>query len=234
MQTENRNPSKTLKLTILLLTVAVLAAACQGTDPADHRYTDPSEYYLYVPEAYSPDVYWPLFIGIHGQGGSGLHCWNDWQEYADSHGFILLCPSLADSQGGWTISDGENKLNKILNQIWPQYSIQSRYYLAGISAGAFFIQGYAYDYPGVVSGLSIISSANYYPHLNSTLRSIPMLITIGSNDSALVPLAQGYAATLNSNGFWYSYHMIEGVGHSMSQEAIDLTLDQFMMVHYGR
>lgn len=224
-------PSKNLTLSILLLIVAVLAAGCQGTDPADHRYTTPSEYYLYVPEAYSPDVNWPLFIGIHGAGGSGLDCWNTWQEYADSHRFILLCPSLAGERAAWLMDVGEDKVNRILNQVWTEYSIQGKYYLAGISAGAFFIQGYAYDFPNSVAGLSIISSGNYYPYLNSSLRTVPMLITIGSEDIG-VSLAQGYAATLSSNGFWYSYHVIEGLGHAMSQEAIDLTLEQFLMVFY--
>lgn len=232
------NTSKNLTLSILLLIVALLAAGCGGAASAEHRYTDPSEYYLYVPEAYSPDVNWPLFIGIHGAGGSGRDCWNTWQKYADSHGFILLCPSLAEERAAWSMSVGEAKVNKILNIIWPQYSIQRKYYMAGISAGAFFIQGYANDYPGVVSGLSIISSGNYfsvgsYPQLNESLRSIPILITIGSNDTTRLPLAQQFAAAMSKERFWYSYHVIEGVGHSMSQEAIDLTLAWFMKVHYG-
>ena len=70
-------------------------------DPTSHRFTQPIEYYLYVPKAYEPSRPWPLFIGIHGSGGTGLDCWNLWQPYAEREGFILLCPTMPDEGGGW-------------------------------------------------------------------------------------------------------------------------------------
>ncbi|HEX5809145.1 MAG TPA: hypothetical protein VFY25_10805, partial [Anaerolineales bacterium] len=82
-----------------LLAVAAIfawAAVRQSTpkDPEQYKHVQPVEYYLYVPENYSADREWPLFVGIHGAGGNGLQCWQLWQAYADREGFILLCPSI--------------------------------------------------------------------------------------------------------------------------------------------
>src|SRR5512135_103240 len=112
----------------------------QPLDPAQYRHSGVVEYYLYIPQNYTPDRSWPLFVGIHGFGGSGLDCWNWWQSYADREGFILLCPSLGDMDGGWYQDAGEAKLFSALNEVRADYRIGPREFLAGFSAGAEFAQ----------------------------------------------------------------------------------------------
>jgi predicted esterase len=150
-----------------------------------------------------------------------------WQQYADQEGFILICPSLSDEQGGWYQDDGEAKVAAILNQIYQEYSIENRVFMAGFSAGAQFVHGFAFNIPSYVYGVSVLSSRIYYPpHPGAS--HIPFLITIGDHESPeTIEGARNLARNLNRNGNQVEYYELEGVGHVASQEAIDLTIDFF-------
>jgi len=195
-------------------------------DPAKYRHTGPVEYYLYVPKAYSADREWPLFVGIHGSGGSGLDCWNWWQSYADREGFILLCPSIADANGGWYQDDGETKVFSVINQVRTEYRIASREFLAGFSAGAQFVQGVAFRYPQYVSGVAVLSAGNYYPP--SYAANVPMLVVIGDRDDpGAVSTSADFASTLEQSGFDVQYVVLPGVGHTLTNQARQLTIELF-------
>ena len=226
--------SKANEILISILMISgFLLSGCSSTN--DHRFTTPYEYYLYVPKNYTSARSWPLFIGIHGSGQSGKDCWNTWQSFADENGFVLLCPSLSDPAlgGGWMLDDGERKLNAILTEIWPNYSLKSKYFLAGFSAGAFFVQGYAYHYPTHVAGLSIISAGNFYSEIRTGLKSTPIMITVGEQDTQGVKHARVYFNSISANGFNASFYIIEGVGHSISKEAKEMTIKQYVSI-FGR
>jgi len=52
---------------------------------------DPRDGFMYVPSGYSPDNPAPLFVALHGAGGSS----DDWSGYitaAEARGFVLLAP----------------------------------------------------------------------------------------------------------------------------------------------
>jgi predicted esterase len=153
-----------------------------------------------------------------------------WQAYADEEGFVLVCPTLSDEQGGWFQNQGENALVHILNGIYSEYSIENKIFLAGFSAGAQFVQGFAFDIPSYVSGVSSISSGNYYPPTRQS-RNIPFLVIIGDRDDTVrIEGAEAFASALESNGYSVEYHLLPGVGHGVSQEAKDLTIDFFRRV----
>lgn len=196
-------------------------------DPSQYRHDQPNEYYLYAPKDYSPDRSWPLFIGIHGSGGTGLDCWNWWQAYADQEGFILLCPSIADSSGGWYQTDGETKVFNDINQLQGAYRLKPREFLVGFSAGAQFVQGFAFRYPQYVSGVAILSAGNYYtPPLGA--RSIPFLVVIGDQDDPVSILGSAaFSATLGQNGFDVQYQVLPGVGHTVTDQGKQLTIALF-------
>jgi phospholipase/carboxylesterase len=46
---------------------------------------------LYVPQSYSPDALMPLFVALHGAGGSASF-WNTYQARAEARGMVLLVP----------------------------------------------------------------------------------------------------------------------------------------------
>ncbi len=202
-------------------------------DPSAYRHTQPIEYYLYVPSAYKPDGTWPLFIGIHGTGGSGLDCWNLWQTYADWQGFVLLCPSLADSSGGWYQTDGENKLWASISQVQSQYPVAPRFFLAGFSAGAQFVQGFSFDYPGAVQAAAVLSAGNYYPP-TPAVAGMSFLVVIGDQDDpAAVQTSQLFATSLAQAGAGVDYWLLPGVGHQVTDKTRQLTVDFFRKA-YGK
>jgi len=214
-----------------LISVAVLAIiAIKNSvpiNPADYRHTQPVEYYLYVPDHYSADREWPLFVGIHGAGGTGLQCWQLWQKYADEEGFILLCPSIPGDASGFYMDVGENTVWSAVGEVKKEYRVKQQMFFSGFSAGAYFIQGFTYDYPQYVNGLSILSSGMY---LNPRLfiNFVPMVVVIGgSDDPTAVQTSSIFATNLQKFGFDVQYKVLPNVGHEVTQEGVDMTLELF-------
>jgi acetyl esterase/lipase len=215
----------------LLSAVAILAwtflKASTPKDPQQYRHVQPVEYYLYVPDDYSAEVEWPLFVGIHGAGGSGLDCWNMWQSFAEKEGFILLCPSIPGDPSGFYQDVGENTVWGAVNEMKKEYNVRPRMFFAGFSAGAFFIQGFTYHYPRAVSGLAILSSGLYLdPRLFPEV--IPMTVAIGgADDPTAVQTSKLFADNLNQYGFSVHYELLNGVGHAFTPAAQKLTIETF-------
>jgi len=93
----------TLSIIATLMIVTSVAGCSKPSytlvpNPTPYVRYEPTEYYLYLPANYSSDRAWPVFVGVHGFGGSGLECLSMWQEYADAVEFILVCPSLSDEE----------------------------------------------------------------------------------------------------------------------------------------
>src|SRR5215208_1715242 len=57
---------------MLAIFAVVLVKNTQPKDPQQYKHVQLVEYYLYAPASYSPDQEWPLFVGIHGAGSSGM------------------------------------------------------------------------------------------------------------------------------------------------------------------
>jgi predicted esterase len=215
----------------LLAVVAVFAVMtvrnATPKDPAEYRHSQPVEYYLYVPKAYSEDREWPLFVGVHGAGGTGLDCWNLWQKYAEQEGFILLCPSIPGDASGFYQDVGENTVWSAIGEVQKEYRVKRRMFFSGFSAGAFFIQGFTYHYPDYVSGLSILSSGVYLdPKMFAQL--VPMLVVIGGADNQqAVQTSQLFVDGLKSYGFDVEYKVLPGVGHTVTREGIRATIELF-------
>jgi len=196
-------------------------------DPTSHRFTQPIEYYLYVPKAYAASQQWPLFIGIHGSGGSGLDCWNLWQPYAEREGFILLCPTMPDEGGGWQQNDGEAYTWAAISAVTGQYNIKPRYFLTGFSAGAAFVQGFAIHYPQYVEAVAVLS-AGVYRSPSQEIEGIPFLIVIGNLDNPeSIGGSQQFAQALANNGNVVSYWLLPFVGHQVTNKGRQLTIDFF-------
>ncbi len=206
--------------------VAFKTVPSAPSDPGNFRHVGAVEYYLYVPKAYTANRDWPLFVGVHGFGGSGLDCWNWWQPYADREGFVLLCPTLADAGGGWYQDDGETKLFSVINEVHAQYRLAPQEFLAGFSAGAQFVQGFAFKYPQYVSAVAILSSGNYYPP--SYAAKIPMLVVIGDRDDpGAISTAADFSTTLKASGHDIQYVVLPGIGHTLTKRGQELTIELF-------
>ncbi len=213
-----------------ILLLGTVSCGSGAPDPEPYRRSEPFEHYLYVPADYNPEIRTPVFIGIHGHGGSGVDCWNEWQPYADTYGFLLICPSLADETGGWNQNEGNSRVNSILNAVYEEYTINTNFFLAGFSAGAQFVQGYALSYSGSVSGVSVISSGNFYP-VDASLLGIKFLVTVGDRDRERIDGTRRFAHHLDTLGGQAEIHVLSGVGHAMSDEARELTLQLFQEIY---
>ncbi len=216
-------------MAVLVVIGAVFLIAC-SPDPGGYRQAQPSEYYLYRPSNYSTDRAWPVFVGIHGEGGNGRDCWSTWQPYADAEGFVLVCPSLSDTGAGWLQSAGESKLTQILQQVSSKNSVQGRVFIAGFSAGGQFAQGFAFDYPDSVMAVSSISAGNYYQY-NQRAANIPFLIIVGDSDTTTaINQAKTFSATLGQNAFTVDLQILKGMGHEITGDSKDLTIKLFRKV----
>ena len=224
-------PRYTLITTVFAL-MAIGTACASPTyslaySPTPYVRDDPTEYYLYLPGNYSPDHEWPVFVGIHGFGGSGRDCLSMWQTYADQAGFVLLCPSLADEGGGWYQAEGEAVLSKILEQVAQECRVQKRIFLAGFSAGATFVQGFAFAHPDLVAAVATLSAGNYYAPA-SQAQGVIFLVVIGDRDNPVgIQGAESFTEALKQGGFSVELHVLPGVGHTASTEAKDLTIKLF-------
>jgi hypothetical protein len=214
-------------LTVTAIFAWVFVKNSAPKDPQQYRHVQPVEYYLYVPKAYSAEQEWPLFVGIHGAGGSGLDCWNLWQSYADKEGFILLCPSIPGDSSGFYQDVGENTVWSAIGEVKKEYRVKTRMFFTGFSAGAYFIQGFTYHYPQYVNGLSILS-AGLYLNPNMFAELIPILVVIGDRDNATaVQTSQMFVRDLSQFGFDVEYELMPGGGHTVTKDGVNLTIDLF-------
>ena len=218
-------------LAIFCLALGTYAIYTMPADPAEHRYSQPYEYYLYVPRAYTAERSWPVFVGIHGSSGTGLHCWYWWQSFADKEGFILICPTLTEAGGGWHQTDGERKVNSIISQVSSEYNLEERLFLAGFSAGAQFVQCYTFHYPQLVKGVAVLSPGNYC-RPDTSAWGIPFLVVIGDRELPRRLEAAGQLVSLlEQNNFDVEYHLLPGVGHTLTNKARKLTIEHFRKVN---
>lgn len=212
-------------LIVSVIAVTLMFLASQPEDPAPYRHVQPVEYYLYVPTNYSNDREWPLFVGIHGSGGSGLECWNLWQSYAEKEGFILLCPTIPGDGGGYRSDVGESVVWSAVGEVQKNYRVSQRMFFAGFSAGAYFIQIFAAHYPNHVSGLAILSTGYVGP---GTQARVPVLVAIGGADNPeSIRANEELVSYLSRNGFDVQYEVFPGVGHRVTNEAKKLTIELF-------
>jgi poly(3-hydroxybutyrate) depolymerase len=213
----------------MLAVVAIVStwlASFMPKNAEKYRHVQPVEYYLYVPKAYSADQEWPLFIGMHSIGGNGLDCWYLWQRFAEEEGFILLCPSVP-----WTNdydkSLGETTVWSVITEIKKDYRIQQRMFLNGVLMGGLFAQDFACDYPGYVSGLSLLSTPEYVKH-ELFSEPIPMLIVIGGKEAEYsVVTSQIFANGLQSRGFDVEYVLLPDTKYAITLDELDWTIDLF-------
>jgi poly(3-hydroxybutyrate) depolymerase len=211
----------------LAFTVAIISACSSTPNPEDFRSADPVEYYFYVPEELTKQH---VFVGIHGAGGSGRDCFHTWQPYAEREGFALLCPSLADAGGGWYQSEAEDKLWLSLQAVRLEHEFELMIFLAGFSAGGQFVQGVVFRYPQAISGVSVISSGNFYAP-STQARTVPFLVTVGEDDDPRrVDGAVSFSAQLTQAGIANDLYVIPRVGHAISTEAVQRTVDLYLRV----
>ncbi len=200
-------------------------------NPTPYERESPTLFYFYLPEGYTTDREWPVFVGIHGFGSDGEACLQMWQPYADQAGFVLVCPSLSEESGGWYQDAGSRMLKAVMKEVRKECHVQDKFFLAGFSAGAQFVQGFAFDYPSSVTGTAVLSAGNYYEPSQGA-HDVPFLVVIGDQDNpAGVKTAGEFRDLLKQAGYSVEFHLLPGIGHTVTDQALDLTIDFYRRIY---
>ncbi|HLF26768.1 MAG TPA: hypothetical protein VJG32_10555 [Anaerolineae bacterium] len=181
------------------------------------------EYWLHVPGRCSAGESCPVFVFVHGTGGSGREYIKTWRGYADREGFILICPTFGDGYQRLA-NTAVVGLTAILDEVGQSYPVPARIILSGFSGGAQFAHRFAFAHPERVQAVAV-HSAGSYDEPKPGAAYIPFLVTVGLDDVERVDLARWFADALEAAGYTVTRLEFEHLGHRLSEQAIQATVD---------
>jgi predicted esterase len=190
-----------------------------------------------VPESYTPDTPVPLWVGLHGAGGSST-TWRSYYERAESRGIVLLAPDSrfrtwdVVAQGGF--GPDVQFLDRALEHTFARCRVDpSRIALAGFSDGA----SYALSL-GLPNGELFTHLVAYSPGLivlgYAHPRALPIFVSHGTLDTVL-PVENtrdSIVPTLRAQGDDVTYREFEG-SHGVPAEISEAALDWFLAIPEG-
>lgn len=159
-----------------------------------------SQYYIYLPSTYEPDVPMPVFFLWHGTAGAGnadgqaLAVRSLWDSHAELGQFIIVSQVGTGPQGNWVSSD-VSILNAIVDDMLSAYNIEtSRMYLWGFSSGGHWMHALGIIYSDRFAGLAISAGDLRFAAANNVfpadaMRHMPVYVSIGNLDQ-LLPFVQ--------------------------------------------
>jgi phospholipase/carboxylesterase len=183
---------------------------------------------LYVPETYDPDTSTPLFVGLHGAGGSAT----DWESYFDrseERGMVLLAP---DSQSPtWDVLGGEfgpdvEFLNDALQHTFDRCRVNpTQIALGGFSDGASYALSLGLPNGDLFSHLIAYSPGFYVdpddpvgqPRIYVSHGTQDTILPVGGTRNFIVPALrnEGYDVVYEE---FFGSHMVPAV---ISESALD-------------
>jgi len=104
---------------------------------------------VYVPQAYDPARPAPLLIALHGAGGRGEDVLPAWRPVADALGMLLVAPTDALGQEGYSFSREErDDVFVVLRWARRRFNVdENRVHLTGVSRGAHLAWDLALRHP---------------------------------------------------------------------------------------
>lgn len=214
---------------ITLLCAAILLSACGSVSRYEElRYEEPSRYYLYVPEVYSTGRQWPLFVAIHDVDEDSRDCIREWYAIAEENQVFLLCPEFATNADVFDRSIDERILADILNQLYQDYSLRTRFFLAGKNAAANFVLSYAYRYPQAIDGVSAINPQEYPDR--AQMVSFPILLIVERGDTQAIESGNEFVQSMTGTGTQTRLLEIDNLGGDIPYSVQRLTIELFEQV----
>ena len=143
---------------------------------------------LYVPAAYDPAKPMPLFIGLHGSGGSSLTAFVDFYDRAEKHNFIFLAPSSRDYT--WNLIANQVGpdiafIDQALTYIFARYRINaSKICLGGFSDGATYALSVGLSNGDLFTNLAAYSPG-FLAESDTLVGKPPIWLSHGTADSVL-------------------------------------------------
>ncbi len=211
----------------ILIVVGLSIVGYLYWDTSPHRRTlaaDPTqEYWLHVPAQCTADHPCPVFVFVHGTDGNGRDFIRTWRDHADREGFIVVCPTFPQ---GYQVLEGDEDeaLIAILDEVGQRYPTTEGAIVSGFSGGAQFAHRFAFAHPERTRAVAVHSAGSYDPPL-AEARRIPFLVTVGLNDTSRVEAAHSFAYKLKREDYDVTVVKIEKVGHKLSKQAIQETIE---------
>ncbi|UCG74859.1 MAG: phospholipase [Gemmatimonadota bacterium] len=188
---------------------------------------------LHVPEGYDENTPAPLFVALHGAGGSATN-WASYPGRADARGMVLLIP---DSRAfTWDLIRGGfgpdvEFLNQALAHTFDRCRIDpARIALGGFSDGASYALSLGVSNGDLFSHL-IGYSPGFIQPSDPIVGKPPVFVSHGSQDSVL-PVSTTrnvIVPTLRENGYDVTYVEFDG-GHEVPAVISETALDWFLGV----
>ncbi len=183
------------------------------------------DFWLYVPEHYTPDRPWPLVMALHGGSGNGRQFLWTWLTAARSCGAILATPTAQDSTWALLGPDPDSpNLARILKFIRSRWNVDpSRLLLTGMSDGGTFSYVSGLDAASSFTHLAPIAAA-FHPMLAAManpdrIRGLPIYIIHGRLDWMFPPvLARQAHAALARAGAAVTFCEAEDLSHTYPRE----------------
>lgn len=216
---------------VLILTGVVFLLLRWQSSPAAYRRTlagrPQQEYYLYVPRGYTPARSWPLFVFIHGSGGNGADFFGVWKQYADSNGYILLCPTFTGDTFRLLAGGEDALLLDVIAELRAKYRLADRFFLGGFSAGAQFAHRFAFRYPSLLCGVAAHSARLFDPPPPASFGAPPFAVSVGEWDFERLETNRRFADELALKGYAATFTVIPNAAHQFTPGAFEQTLTLF-------
>ena len=122
----------------------------------------------------------------------------------------------------------KNTLHKVVARVQSEVHVKPGVFVAGFSAGGHLAQRYTWAYPNEVTAVAVLSAVTYdQPAAQAS--ATPFLVVLGDGDHlGGVEQVQQFTQDLQQAGFRAELHILPGIGHSMTDDARELTLNFFM------
>jgi len=186
---------------------------------------------LYVPSYYSADKAMPLFVALHGAGGSGAY-WKSYYDRAEARGIVFMAPDSRSST--WDMIRGDYGpdiifLDHALNYVFDRCNIdQSHILLGGFSDGASYALSLGLSNGDLFSRL-IGYSPGFLLRTNPIVGKPKIYISHGTQDPVL-PVKytrDTIVASLRSSGYDVTYNEFSG-DHEVPASVSEAALDWFL------
>ena len=188
---------------------------------------------LYVPESYSPDTPAPLFIGLHGAGGSSV-LWESYHARAEERGIVFLAPDSRSSYTWDLIAVGEVRqdvefLDQALEHTFDRCRIDpSRIAFAGFSDGASYALSVGRSNGDLFSHL-VAYSPGFMQTFDPIKGKPSVYVSHGTSDGVLSEpnTRLSIVPDLQDDGYDVTYEPFSG-GHLVPAATTESALDWFL------
>ncbi|HSB89950.1 MAG TPA: hypothetical protein VLD63_07995 [Anaerolineales bacterium] len=201
----------------LLVCFGLLAACGRGAAWKAYFHDDPLPYYLFVPQGITNPNPPALMVGLLGEAGDIVDCFDLWQKLAEERGMALICPELAGGDSLIDNIDADRDLGTVLTDVYASQALQPRFFLAGYGDAGAFALSYALQFPQVVSGVAVMA-VDEFPAPSANASNIPFLLALGDDDRARKPAADAATEAWRQMGLSFRLVSIRGDDRQPTQD----------------